>query len=244
MIRRLLKLLLLDAIIAILPFSTSAVENSDSPICTSLEACLAILSTPATNYDKGISKSVQAAATKLQSFGRPAVKPLLQLLQSTDESVRDQAGYALSETKELLPEDLPTLQKALFFGNGWVSGAIGQIGTPEAFRALVDDLRQNPQTHTQTTGALADGGRKAIPLLLEAISCEPGCPSRELSAAIAFVFGQMNTNAVAAVEPLVDIAQDESKADELRLATLSMLKAIGPYAKAYREPLRLLTAFL
>lgn len=235
-----LRLLLQATVIALLPSSGMAVEVDETPNCSSLESCLAIISELSPASEKGINQRVQKTAKILQNYGRPAVTQLLGLLQSPEESVRARAGYVLAGMKDMLPDDLPSLKIAMILGNGWVPRAIGKIGTPAAYRALVDNLRLDPQIQTQTTMAMIAGGEKAIPFLLEAISCDPACPDPEFFRAIAFVLDEMNAKAAPAANPLMDIASDKSKSNVIRIAALMMIEEIGPYAKGVREPLRLL----
>lgn len=233
LIRRIAKWATFSLLLALLP------THGESSVCDSLQACLADLATPPANRDKGMSGHEQAVARQLQGYGRAAVGPLLDLLQVDDAKVRDRAGYTLRDMDALTMEDLPALQSALVGGNGWVAPAIARVGTPEAIRSLVADLRRKAEeTCNQTTFALARLGAKAVPYLLESYSCEPRCGSAVFHEALASVFREMGAEALAAVMPLIAQATDPAQPLALRLAALHALEYIGPHAKAQRHLLR------
>ena len=232
--RRIFKGIALIALVV--PLSPPA--YSEPPVCESLQACLDELATPPANGDKGMSSRDQEVAKHLQGYGRAAVEPLLDLLQAANPKVRDRAGYTLRDMEMLTEDDLPALQAAMFGGNGWIAPAVARVGTPDAIRSLVENLRRDGSVPNQTTGALARLGGKAVPYLLEAYACIPRCASPQFQRALAAVFDEMGSAAASAVAPLVTTANDSAQPLALRVAALEALAAIGPEANAHGESLR------
>ncbi len=77
---------------------------------------------------------------------------------------RNVAGAILSEWHSWTPSDVPKLREALQKRHGgWVAKPLGEIGSPEAIQALVEDLRHG--STKQTNNALAELGAKAAPFL-------------------------------------------------------------------------------
>ncbi|HET9475423.1 MAG TPA: hypothetical protein VFO82_16095, partial [Steroidobacteraceae bacterium] len=118
--------------------------------CATLEACLAKY--PAAASRVGLEE--QALAKAVQKYGAQAVPGLIKLLESDSSNARELAGYTLRDIDGLKPEHLPALMKARRNGDGWIPPAIARVGTPEAVAFLVEDLRKDPEIHTQVTVAL------------------------------------------------------------------------------------------
>ncbi len=171
----------------------------------------------------------EALAEAFRALGPASVSPLLQLLEDSDPKVREIAGDLLGGMPGLGPSHLPILMRAVEAGDGALPPAIGKIGTPEAIRFLVNQLRDHPETHTQTTGALVDLGPRAVPDLVELFRCGEKC-SFEVLYAASFVLSEMLDGAATAVPLLQGVATDRTApliARRFALRTLGELKKTG-----------------
>jgi HEAT repeat protein len=154
----------------------------------------------------GIGKADQVLAKQLQAYKADAIPYLLPLLESQEKRIRNFAGYVLSDQKGLTEAHLPALIAAQQRGNGWIPPAIGRIGTPAAIQSLIAALKANPQSHTQTTFAIALAGEPAIPGLV-ALLDSPVAVSQNLSDAMCQIFSDVNSEA--SLDLLSKIASDE-----------------------------------
>lgn len=208
--------------------------------CSTLDECLRLAGTPGTcTRNCGISKEEQALAERLWEIGSPAIAGLIALLGDPDEHVRERVGYILRDIDGLDASQLPALIEARRQGNGWMPLAIARIGTPEAMRFLVDDLRRNPEIHSQVTWALISRSAQAIPHLLDGFSCAGDCDPRYFRA-IGFVLHEIGEASSAAVERLTAIVADESQPLALRKGAVRVLGDIGRPAAAAAPLLRTL----
>ena len=147
-------------LLAALLFQLPAAE---AETCATLEACLARYPVVAKNT-AGISKQEMDLAEAVQRYGAQAILPLLKLLESDKPNVRQLAGYTLRDIEGLTAENLPALMRARRGGDGWIPPAIARIGTPEAIEFLVNDLRNEPEMHTQVTVAVENPGGQGVAL--------------------------------------------------------------------------------
>jgi HEAT repeat protein len=183
-----------------------------SPIawtCETLQSCLDLYP-KAKPSAHGIGPEEVKLAETVQKYGAEAVPYLVKLLDNGTENARQLAGYTLRDIDGLKPEHLPALIRARRRGDGWIPPAIARVGTPEAVAFLVDDLRRDPEKHTQVTWALASLGAKAAAPLAEIFACTESC-NEDLLSASAFVLSEMKDDApLAAVPRLLQIAGDAS----------------------------------
>src|SRR5258708_1570858 len=101
----------------------------------------------------------------LKQFGEPAKHELLRRATGDDRGWRHLAGAILWGWDSWTPSDVPELRSGLLKDpGGWLARPLGQIGTPEAIRVLVEDLPKGSEN--QTDFALAKLGPKAIPFLM------------------------------------------------------------------------------
>jgi HEAT repeat protein len=193
--------------------------------CATLEACLARFPAVASS-DGGVGPEERQVAELVQGYGIAAIPPLIKLLESDQENVRNLAGYTLRDIDGLTAEHLPALMRARRNGDGWIPPAIARIGTPEAVEFLVDDLRQDPETNTQVTWALEILGARAAPGLANLLRCADDCDDN-VSSAVLFMFSEMKENGVIAAPALLQIARDEKLSLDSRRTAVLSLGAIG-----------------
>ena len=168
----------------------------------------------------------------MQKYGAKAIPGLVKLLESDSRNARELAGYTLRDIKGLTPEHLPALMKARRNGDGWIPPAIARVGTPEAVMFLVDDLRHDPETHTQVTGALEMLGAKAAPALAEFFACAERCDEERFRAASS-VLGEMKEQAVGVIPRLLQIAQDQQFEPQGRRYAVMTIGSLGHDAESF-----------
>jgi HEAT repeat protein len=197
--------------------------------CASLEECLAKFPSVATT-GPGIGTSEVELAEAVQRFGARAIPFLIEMLEHGPENVRILAGFTLGEVEGLASEHLPALVRARKRGDGWIPAAIAKVGTPEAIAFLIEDLRDDPQIHTQVTGALEHLGARAAPGVADLLRCAEDCNTQVLSAA-AFVISEMKESAAGAIPQLLQIASDRGMAEPARRTAILALGHVGPSAR-------------
>lgn len=178
--------------------------------------------------DPGISPAEDALAKQVQGYEASAIPYLLPLLVSEQSRVRRFTGYVLRDIHGLKESDLDALIAARKRGDGWIAPAIAHVGSPRAVQFLVDDLRDHPESNTQTTWALQLlGARAAIPLahLLDA-PVDANVPF-----ATCTVFRQMQSNAEPAIDVLLARAQSTAEPSANRSAAIFELGCIGASAR-------------
>jgi HEAT repeat protein len=211
------------------PVDLSPKRAQVTETCATVPTCLARARQVA-DADEGISPFEEAVAERLQGLGPQAIAPTLELLQDPDKNVRELAGYILRDMPGLGPEHLGPLERAVEAGDGWLPPAIASIGTPSAIRFLVEQLRKDPETHSQLTFAFEKLGPAAFPDLLDLFRCGGSCDENLLSA-VAFIFSETREKAAAAVEPLEKVATDPSAPLVARRYAIRTLGALGPTAQ-------------
>jgi hypothetical protein len=117
---------------------------------------------------------------------------------------------------------------------GWVARPLGQIGTPDAIRALVEDLSTGADVESQTGFALEKLGAKAVPFLMPLLGDE------EKSRLAARVIAEMDPLPVSFTSTWVSTALDSKKPSIERLAALRGIAALGPKAERSSEDLHVL----
>ena len=111
---------------------------------------------------------------------------------------------------------------------------LGQIGTPDAIRALVEDLSTAADIESQTGFALEKLGPKAIPFLI------PLLKDQEKSLLAAQVIAEMDPLPTAYASTWVVTALDAEVPLEARMAALRGIAALGPAAEHTSEALHVL----
>ena len=132
------------------PCARPARRASTAEACVTVSACVARLREVA-DPSTGITFSERGVAERLQALSPQSIAPVVSLLQDPDRNVRELAGYVLRDMPGLGPGHLVPLERAVEAGDGWLPPAIASIGTPEAVRFLVDQLKKKPETDTQLT---------------------------------------------------------------------------------------------
>lgn len=192
--------------------------------CPSLQACLKILDRVVPAYDDGEGSNGDVLANKLRRFGDPAKHELLKRATGDHPGWRNVAGAILSEWRSWTPSDVPELREALRKDpGGWVARPLGEIGTPDAIQALVDDLPNGSES--QTGFALSDLGARAIPYLL------PVLKSDENAESAAHVIRDMGATAIPFANRWAALAADPQKPVKERIGALRGIAAIGDKAR-------------
>jgi HEAT repeat protein len=197
--------------------------------CETVPACIARVREVA-DRSEGITDSEQDVAKWLQSLSPESIPAVMDLLKDPDDHVREMAGYVLRDMPGLRPEHLGPLERAVEVGDGWLPPAIASIGTPDAIRFLVGELKKKPETHTQLTYAFERLGPAAIPELLELFRCGSSC-DESLLRVVEFILSETRDGAAEAVDPLLSIATEEGGTLIARRGALRALAALGVTAR-------------
>lgn len=157
--------------------------------------------------EPGMDKEEQAMATALQAYGATAIPPLLAMLTSEKEAVRELAAYTLSEIDGLTDEHLDALVEGWQLGTSWIERAVGRVGTPRALEVLVETLHEYPSSQSQLSGALVMAGGKGALALVESLrDASPRKPAFVDSACQ--ILREMEQDAgTTAIEPLLAVAE-------------------------------------
>jgi|JI6StandDraft_1071083.scaffolds.fasta_scaffold01412_10 HEAT repeat protein len=174
----------------------------------------------------GISKTEEAIAEKFWEIGSPSIPYLLPLLRHENEEVAALAAYILRDIKDLREEHLDQLIESSRRGTGWIEPAIAKIGTPKAISFLVNELVRERETQTQLTWAIKMIGAKAVPDLMRVYQGETDWDNK-LENTMAFTFKELGVNAVTAIYPLMEIANDQATAPERRIRAIAAVGFIG-----------------
>lgn len=193
--------------------------------CTSLEACMAIMDKIVPAESDGSDSGGKVLATKLKRFGDPAKHELLKRAAGDHCGWRNLAGAILIYWGAWEPSDVPELRAALRKDHGgWLARPLGEIGTPEAIQALVEDLPNGSQN--QTDGALSRLGVKAIPYLFPLLESDKNAESA------AHVISDMGGAALPFATKWAAQAGDRGRPQKVRLAALRGIAAIGDRAES------------
>lgn len=204
--------------------ATSSSHSAGAPTCDTVPACIA--RTRAIADPGGITDAENEVAKRLQALSPQSISPVIALLEDRDPNVRELAGYVLRGMSGLEPRHLPPLQRAVERGDGWLPPAIASIGTPDAIRFLVGELRKKPETSTQLTYAFEKLGRAAFPDLIELFRCTQCDPN--LLRVVGHIFSEVRESAADVVTPLVSIAGDGDAPLVARRGALQALAGLGP----------------
>lgn len=175
---------------------------------------------------EGITSREQKIAERVQAAGAAAIPYLLPLLRDDDEEVRALAAYTLSGMEGLAEQHLDDLIESRRRGDGWIPPAIAKVGTPKAAAFLVEELVRERETQTQLTEAIKILGDKAIPRLLHVYQRENEWDD-QLEETMFSAFGGLGEHAVAAIDPLIEIANNQVASPKQRMRAITAVGAIG-----------------
>jgi HEAT repeat protein len=178
----------------------------------------------------GITKEEQAVAAKLQALGSMTIPYLLPLLRDRNGDIRDLTSYTLRNMEGLTEKHLDLLIESCRRDGGWLPTAIAKIGTPQAVTFLVAELVRDRTPMTQFTGAIEILGEKAVPQLIQVYQEEKGWDDK-LEMTMISVFTELGEKAVAAIDPLLEIANDEAARRSKRMHAINTIGSIGIAAR-------------
>lgn len=143
--------------------------------CPTLGECLRLLDSVVPATDNGEGSNSEILARDLERFGEPAKQELLKRAAGQQPGWRNVAGAILWSWSSWSPADVPALRDALRKDpGGWVAKPLGEIGTPDAIKALVEDLSTTSDSENQTGFTLSHLGAKAVPFLFPLLETERG----------------------------------------------------------------------
>ena len=194
--------------------------------CTPLSACLALLDKVIPQQDDGEGSNSEILARDLRRFGDPAKQELLRRAAGNNPGWRNVAGAILSDWGTWTADDVPALRSALRMDHGgWVARPLGQIGSPDAIRALVEDLSAMDNIENQTGFALSQLGAKAIPALMPLLENDKQSPLASQ------VIAGMKPPPIEFATTWAALALDPQKPQAERIAALRGMAALGPAAQ-------------
>jgi len=200
--------------------------------CPTLGECLRLLDSVVPAMDNGEGSNSEILARDLERFGEPAKQELLKRASGQQPGWRNVAGAILWSWDSWSPADVPALRDALRKDpGGWVAKPLGEIGTPDAIKALVEDLSIASDSENQTGLALSYLGAQAIPFLFPLLETERG------SYPAAAVLKEMGAAALTFLPQWKTLAMDERKPIQERIAALKAIEALGPLARGECEQL-------
>ena len=198
--------------------------------CSSLDACLQLIDQVVPSRDDGEGSNAEVLASALRRFGNPAKVELLKRATGTHPGWRNVAGAILSEWHSWSASDVPLLREALRKDpGGWIARPLGEIATPEAIQALVEDLPKGSEN--QTDFALSELGSKAIPYLFPVLERDKDAPSAER------VIREMKATAAPFASQWATLAADTRQSVQARLGALRGIAALGDRARGSFEGL-------
>lgn len=236
-----------------LTFSEAAAQPPQPPelTCENLKQCLTLLQKPYPCmpdcpggdpldyefiHDQGGYFSLPV---QFEKFGRPGVLALLELLKQPNLSIRARAGMVLGALSALTPADIPAiLQESR---NGWIVSALARINSPEALSELISLLKKPPDLQTQHGSALKSLANKAMPLLLEALSCktDQDC-STDFVRAIGELASEPGIQSDQIRDRLIDLATTREQFTDTRVGALQALAWLKPTKETDRSRIRIL----
>lgn len=194
--------------------------------CASLSACLTLLDKGTPKEDDGEGSNGEILARDLRRFGEPAKQELLRRAVGSKSGWRNVAGAILADWGTWTEEDVPALRAALRMDHGgWVARPLGQIGSPEAIRTLVEDLSSASDIENQTGFALSKLGPRAIPYLT------PLFEDDEKSQLAAGVFAEMKPIPISFASTWTEVALNAQRPLKERVGALRAIAALGPAAE-------------
>jgi HEAT repeat protein len=200
--------------------------------CPALGECLQLLNSVVPAIDDGEGSNSEVLARDLERFGEPAKQELLKRAAGSNPGWRNVAGAILWSWDSWSPADVPALSEALRKDSGgWVAKPLGEIGTPDAIRTLVEDLAIASDSENQTGFALAHLGANAVPFLFPLLETDRG------SSPAAAVLKEIGPAALPFLPQWKTLAMDEQEPNQKRIAALRAIEALGPLARGECEQL-------
>jgi HEAT repeat protein len=201
--------------------------------CPTLDACLAILDKAVEPEDSGVwYPDTEKIAANLKRFGEAAKQALLSRATGTHPGWRNLASAILSSWGDWNEADIPKLKEVLRLKHGgWIARALGEIGSPAAIEALVEDLKHG--SSNQTGYALEKLGVKVLPYLLPVLGAED--ETWREAAAVVMAIGE----AAAVIAPdWATLATNSKEPAARRIGALRGLAAIGVAARSVAPRIR------
>jgi HEAT repeat protein len=191
-----------------------------------------LLDSVAQNADGGIGPEEVEIRGILQKFGEPAKLELLRRAAGNNRGWRNLAAAILDDWGNWSPSDVPALRAELLKSpGGWAARSLGEIGTPEAIRALVEDLPKS-DGENQTDYALAKlVGTKAIPFLIPPLEVKRTAKSAQR------VIGEMDDSVLPFAFQWAQVAADSGKPTRIRVGALRGIAAFGSRGRSATENL-------
>ena len=219
--------------IGLLLFCGTALAIEESIVadaCSSPGVCIAKvasvvdkLSTPG-QYP---SAAEQAIIKKLLAFGDDAMPAIMQLLDDNDELIARVGAVALREATYIDKKYLPQIVRGLNRDVSWLAPALAKVGTAEAAEIAVKAfLASRSSPGNQEAYAVRLFGTKALPAILNAVKCEYGC-NHKTYYLLGDVLARMGEQRADVALALIDIAEDRSLSDDIRVGTLSIIGDLG-----------------
>lgn len=194
--------------------------------CAPLSACLTLLDRVVPAQDDGEGSNSDILARDLRRFGEPAKQELLRRAVGSHAGWRNVAGAILADWGFWTVDDVSALRAALVMDHGgWVARPLGQIGSPPAIHALVEDLSQANDVENQTGFALSKLGSTALPELMLLLE------SDEKARLAAEVIAEMTPLPIAYAANWTVLALDSREPLRERVAALRGIAALGPAAE-------------
>lgn len=199
--------------------------------CADLPACIARLRAIAQarrgERFSGMGGAETALAALLQAMP-DADDALVPLLADPDIGVAHLAAYALRDMPAIDPQHLPRIRAGLDRDLGWLAPALARIGTDEAAQEAVNRLLAQDNAANQEGYAVELFGARALPALLDALSCAPGC---DLDARFSLLGEALNSmpevDRAQAIPGLLTRLQAPSVSDETASGLLYLLSRVG-----------------
>lgn len=236
-----------------LKLADKALAQDDQPpvlTCPTLAECLTLLQKPYPCAPGCLSGAHQYAfiddqggyfslPVQFDKFGRSAVPALLRLLDHPDWTMRARAGMVIANLNAVDATDLPAIIEESRNGNEWIAPALARIGTPEAIIQLINVVRKSPFLEKPHGLALKSLGKKAVPFVLQALTC---ATDRDCSFFFVQAMGELGADPAiqshAIQERLLDLATTDGGSRYIRGGALGGLKGWQPYEAAARLRIR------
>lgn len=201
----------------------------DVHACETLESCIAKYPDVARSpRDAGISQ--RDLIDKVLGYGADAIPLVIDLLESSDPDVRELAGDTLRVFDGLGAEHLDALLRARQNGVGSMLPAIARVGTDEAIEVLIAALRERPIRHGSLVYAFEILGETGAAHVAELYACTDDCREYVFNNA-SLVLSELEDDANAVVQRLIDIARDNRFAQISRQYAIRAIGRIGHSAQ-------------